>query len=109
MNRLLILATSLLASQAYAYSQSDISGTWECMIPGRTYTMTFTPEGKYESHAGSGSDYSGTYSINGIFLLTNYRNVNYQSSNLSSSYQVNRVTSNQLVLEADGKMIPCIK
>ncbi|WP_237044283.1 hypothetical protein [Aquipseudomonas alcaligenes] len=109
MKKALPLAMFFLTSQAMAFSPAEISGTWECMIPGRTYTDIYTADGKYESHQGDGSDYAGTYSLEGDFLYKSYVNTNYQSGNLSSGYTVAKLTSNQLVLQSDGKLISCSK
>lgn len=109
MKKILPLAMFFLTYQALAFSPTEISGTWECITPGRTYTAIYTPDGKFESHQGDGSDYVGTYSLEGDFLYTSYININYQSGNLSTGYTVAKLTSNQLVLQANGKIISCSK
>lgn len=109
MKKFFILATSLIASQAFAYSQSEIAGTWECMSPGQTYTMMLGADGGYESHQGDGSNYVGSYSIEENYLNINLQNTNYQSASPSNGYTVTSLTNNQMVLEADGEMISCNK
>ena len=107
MKKICIFSASLISFQALAFSQSEISGSWECMSPGQTYTMMIGNDGSFESHQGNGGNYVGSYSIEENFLRINAHNTSDQPSSLGNSYTVVRLGEGQMVLAADGQMISC--
>lgn len=111
MNKLLPLALLAFTSQTFAYSEYEITGNWECIEPGLTYTKKFTSDGKFESFGGGTTHFIGNFSVSGSVLSVSFRD--FESSNpsndLDSAYTIAKLTDSQLVLQSGNRLVACQK